>query len=1400
MRKTNKFWLSLALILGFSMQMMAQPVNGAAAKPLVSTAEKPIYYYIEQAVGQYKGHVILPNTATGQKLKHDALTDANKESAKWQIVLEDGVPKLKNAQTGKYMRDSYTYGETGNRFEVQIFTNEDFYKIYNVGTNPAIAYNDNLLNRQKDVIDEMKWYFIVAPGSEANYNEGKGNYYTLYGNITRADRYLNAINFKGNDVLLKTVAVNQQGNGVAYFDKTAEVIEVSLGNVLSISFNWAGAWMRNIAYVDWDKNLNFDTTTENERLGYNAAPESGTEMKKSIVYTVPTDRELGDYRLRVMVDWFDPPHSTPNHVRGDFYGLGGCVADVILRVTNKPTLSIDANSVIVKGDQITISHMDGATVKYTTDGSDPATSGTVQIGTTVTVTGDMTLKAIQVKDGVNSEMLEREIKTIDLTLGNEYYVVFQRYYADLALEDKGDGVPMQTQTLVLGKAEQRWKVSKGAYEGLYKLTSVAGNIVYWNGSKFTVSATPAGDAEVDLRFVVSPNADYSGYEIQRKASTGKGMNPLGGSQVGKEIGEYNLGDGGNVIKFVSTKGLLLAEIQKTQAIHDAAKVGTEFGQFSAEAKADLQTAIDGAQVEYGKPTYDGDVPAINALRAAVATFKTKIITDKNTLIGAAGKYKWYAIRSTSTHEYAKGKVISSTGRVEGNKFTFENVSDPVADAQLFRFELDGTKVKLVNKANGKYMAIDGAIASAGATFDLIVLDDAYSFNIQPEDVNAIHAQEAGSHIVNWAGNAGSASAWVFDFVKETYAPANITWRSESNNSNWWNDGGNDGDKHWWNLGNDQALIRPDIVVWDDTEFTGNNIQFANNVYPDMNVNGAAFKVNSITFAATADAQRTFSPDATDGGSINFVGTPSSIVNNSTPFHTFNLPIEISGTDLTVNTAAGCITINGVISGSGSLTKTGTHSLYLSGANTYAGKTTVSEGTLVVEGNMTMASLEIAAGASLEIAGGVQLTITGAAVNNGNIIVNSGATIVGNIEGNATVKQDVNKPQTYYIGSPVGGTVNTSNIGDAITFTESSDTWSAAAPFADPVVGKGYGVQVGKDGEGGTTTISFTGTLNSGDKTIGMTVGDRKFNFLGNPYPSFLNSVEVVKNENVEKSIWYYFKTGATYAFTTYNVPVHLSIPDAGDTDGFIPPMQGFWVKAKAEADFTFNNAMRIHKQEGSVSAFRAPQASEKQLMRLQVTNGTEKDETVILFSEAATSDWNSSKPMNPGLNIYTVKDGENLALNSRTAIEYDVETPVGVKAASGEYTFSAIKYENFGTDKAFLLDKVTNVNVNLTSESYTVNFAEAYEGTDRFAVVFPRSGVITGLEGAETTGFFAFTNNNRITVSSDAQTGMIYVFNAVGQQVAAEAISGKLTTVNTALPAGVYVVKLNNLTTKVVVK
>lgn len=218
-----------------------------------------------------------------------------------------------------------------------------------------------------------------------------------------------------------------------------------------------------------------------------------------------------------------------------------------------------------------------------------------------------------------------------------------------------------------------------------------------------------------------------------------------------------------------------AKVLQAQSMLAASVEGTDFGQYSPASRTALSAAIADAVAVQGDNTKTNEelVAATNTLNAAITSYKSTINSSPVSLLAASGSnYRWYWIKSTSSLAYAQNKVISAGTRILGEKFTFEPKAAEMSEVQLFRFELteDQTKVlNIINKTGG-YMASNGAIATtstANNNFALNLLADGYSFNIKPTSLNAIHAQESGAHIVNWSGDAGTSSAWVFEYAFET---------------------------------------------------------------------------------------------------------------------------------------------------------------------------------------------------------------------------------------------------------------------------------------------------------------------------------------------------------------------------------------------------------------------------------------------------------------------------------------------------------------------------------------------------------------------------------------------------------------------------------------------------------
>lgn len=466
------------------------------------------------------------------------------------------------------------------------------------------------------------------------------------------------------------------------------------------------------------------------------------------------------------------------------------------------------------------------------------------------------------------------------------------------------------------------------------------------------------------------------------------------------------------------------------------------------------------------------------------------------------------------------------------------------------------------------------------------------------------------------------------------------------------------------------------------------------------------------------------------------------------------------------------------------------------------------GTVAITGNITVeAGGKLSTGTYSTVSVAGNLTIESDATGTGTLVDNGALTV----SGTTTVNQAVTAPRTYYMGLPVSVSPEISGITGISKFNIDNDTWSGIATqnTTFDTKGIGYLVQVGTTG---TTNISFTGTLNSGNVEVPFSKANRRFNYYGNPYPSFLETNKVITaagGSNIDPSIWFYSKGSGSYAFTTYNNITAESLPSTAD-GGVIPPMQGFWLRAKTSAtatSFTFTDEMRLHKPETSTAIFKAPKATAGSKLNLTISNGTVADETLVLFNEAAQTGfdvYDSEKMMNsaPSLNIFTIIGDQKLAMNGMPAVMYDTEIPLGVNVPAGTYTISAIRFANFAEgEKVQLIDKATNTLTDISATDYTFAVSEALNNTTRFVLVFP-SKVGTSVNSTEMNISNVYVSDGRIVVNvtKPVQGNLIEVYNSVGQRIASQAITGSSNRIEKQLNSGVYIVKVNAESTKVIIK
>jgi hypothetical protein len=216
-------------------------------------------------------------------------------------------------------------------------------------------------------------------------------------------------------------------------------------------------------------------------------------------------------------------------------------------------------------------------------------------------------------------------------------------------------------------------------------------------------------------------------------------------------------------------------------------------------------------------------------------------------------------------------------------------------------------------------------------------------------------------------------------------------------------------------------------------------------------------------------------------------------------------------------------------------------------------------------------------------------------------------------------------------------------------------------------------------------------------------------------------------------------------------------------------------------------------------------------LRLQLANGTETDETLIYFDSNATNDFNdydSPKMLNNSTktpDLYSKTGNERLVINGLKEVTDNLEVPLGFSLnAAATLKLKATEISNLtaGT-RIYLLDKVENKQTELTPEteySFNTTAATIYNES-RFSLIFRAQGNTTAIDNTNQLNAQVFVNaNNQITIIAPEKASYS-IYNAMGQLIENGTLNTKRETRNAKhLAAGVYVVKINNQSTRVIVK
>ncbi len=535
----------------------------------------------------------------------------------------------------------------------------------------------------------------------------------------------------------------------------------------------------------------------------------------------------------------------------------------------------------------------------------------------------------------------------------------------------------------------------------------------------------------------------------------------------------------------------------------------------------------------------------------------------------------------------------------------------------------------------------------------------------------------------------------------------------------------------------------------------------------------------------------------DAGNLQFYTTSAS----STSF-TFDVN---DGTDYSASTYTATVSVSDLAtttySGTGNWTTNSSNwNPGIPGSTT---DVTILSGTITVDADIECADLTINTGAVVSVDPGNVLTVTGTLTNSagtGGLLFQSDATGTGMLMNNstgvqATFEQYLVKDQWHYMGLPV---VNINDANDVYhacylyTIREDSVNWYdttwvnlSAGDHMDAL--RGYATIYTRLGAN-DTTITFSGTLNTGTVDTVFYSQMYGWNFISNPYPTTLDwdASGGKSTTNTNNAIYLWNPTLEAYG----------SYVNGASTNGqtrYIPPMQGFFIQVnQVNSSLSFNDNAKVAQKVAFKNATVEPQIRlavtdddmnyDEMLLRVKNNSTTEFDSN---YDAAKFKALRSKQPL-----IWSVVNDKEYSINSIPEITENSLIPIEVLVkTSGVQKLVLKELTNYEYSYPIvLLDEHGNLLKDLQQEDYSFS-ADAGE-TVTLNLAFKVATVdLKENAGAE---FSVFSQGKNLVINDLKNIpSTVNVVNMNGQVIFNEDVSSDCITIPIS-QQGIYIVTVGN--------